>query len=258
MIQLMEVLNKRIDQIIEERKSLEKFIQHDKDLEEELHYIFAILEKHKGRSTSETEASYTLASGIAQDIYNIFQASQEPLEISEICNRLVAQGVQANTSTIDSALRRNDNHFEQLDRIHWYLKKQPAEKITSEDEPPSVTQYHQEVILNDKPTSSQSYYGTRVRHSPGEAEKHIIQILSRGETHSTASLVKRLKEVFNLDYSDSTVGVTLRRGAKQEKFERDGYQWSMVLNQNQLSQQQEETLIDNDEEGSTDDENALL
>jgi hypothetical protein len=73
----------------------------------------------------------------------------------------------------------------------------------------------------------------KTRQSPGEAEKHVDYILSRGENHSIVSLLRRIQEVLGIVHSDSTIGVVLRRGERHGKYKRDGSIWSMVLDQNQ-------------------------
>jgi hypothetical protein len=126
--------------------------------------------------------------------------------------------------------------------------------------PPSPQTSYQKSILSDNPANTQASNKIKTRQSPGDTEKHVDYILSRGETHSIISLIRRIDEVLGIKHSDSTIGVVLRRGL-DSKYKRDGSQWSMVLNQNQLSQQPEEILIDNDEEGSADGAdgaNALL
>jgi hypothetical protein len=120
--------------------------------------------------------------------------------------------------------------------------------------PPSDSPSHQESISSDRPAN----VPMKKRHSPGETDKHVDYILSRGGTHSITSLVMRLKEVLGIDHSDSTIGVVLRRGLEKGKYKRDGHQWSMVLNQNQPSHQSDEALIRSNEQRSGNAEDTLL
>jgi hypothetical protein len=109
--------------------------------------------------------------------------------------------------------------------------------------PPSPHQAsHQKNILIDHSANIQISTKTKPRQSPGETEKHIDYILSRGETHSIISLIRRMDEILGVKHSDSTVGVVLRRGLDNGKYRRDGSQWSMVLGQPQLSGQPHEHM----------------
>lgn len=137
----------------------------------------------------------------------------------------------------------------------------PSSSVSYQEASPSVS--YREDVQTDHSQSTQKNdlisSKPKTRHSPGEAEKHIDKILSRGESHSIISLARRIMEIFGIQYPDSTIGVTLRRGLDQGKYKRDGNIWTMILGQSQREQQPEETLIENNKQGNTDnDEHPLL
>ena len=75
-------------------------------------------------------------------------------------------------------------------------------------------------------TASKRAYPYR-RNPPGQARQHIVQILSKGEFHTIASLMEQLKEIFGIDYPRSTVSVILKQGIAQGTLIKERDKWGI-------------------------------
>ena len=144
---IKELKARRVE-ITKRMKDLEKYIREIQRLDNELRHIDALLHIHTKdpdkyeSSTGQTpyinilyDHNKKFPSGIARHIMAVFMDNNVPLPIHEIDKQLRARDVEVTPSGINTALRRNPDYFEQVEKGKWQLKKSqvpPSEEKDTE------------------------------------------------------------------------------------------------------------------------------
>ena len=137
---LIAELAARESEIIKRFKELEGYINEKDRLGAEIDNIRALLHiarKRVGTTGMEATVDHSppvsrsqngqkkISKGHAEDAYKVLLEEARPLTLHEICVRLSAKGITANSNTLGVAVRRNLDFFDQEDRTHWRIKRQP-------------------------------------------------------------------------------------------------------------------------------------
>lgn len=147
---LLEALVARRTEIASKRADLEKYLQEAHRLENELRHIDALLRIHRDalEQSNCTDFSRILAelyllpfndekkipSGIARHIITLLASTSEPLAINKIHQLLKEKGIDVTISGVNTALRRNVMHFEQVDKFFWRIKTDNIKSAGKQDD----------------------------------------------------------------------------------------------------------------------------
>lgn len=131
----LEELKARRGEIVDKLKEFEKILKEHESLQEEMSSIERILNVYQERGELPRESNLTLpaafapkrfthgkrlAPGVATEAFYVLKEAQTPLTIRDVHEAILRRGkIACNQGSVGMAMRRDPEHFKQVDRLRW-------------------------------------------------------------------------------------------------------------------------------------------